>query len=113
MCGRVIIELETSIESAIELIFLCLENRFDFLPPRDKLRENLPHFLDEHFNESMKEWILRIKAKNPPKPNGTPEDVADNIVASAIAGFDSIRNRKAHRADMISDHSKRGIDLLL
>src|SRR6266478_730889 len=99
------------IERFVKRLFFaadCFSNCFLF---RTDLGEDVAHRFRNHIDKLEEEWF--VKPERATIADGTAQDAAQNVAATFVGRDDSVGNRKRKRADVIRDHAKSNIDLLL
>ena len=109
----VVEQLQSAVEGAVELLFLGLENSGDFLLPGRELGEDIAEFRDEYGDELVEERIRRVESEDTAEAHGASQDVANDVVATTVAGLDPVGNGKADGADVVADDAEGDVDLLL
>ena len=95
------------------MLLLSLQDGGDFLLAGHELGENPAKFRHKDGHKLVEEGILRIKAEDAAEAHSAAENVADDIVSPAVAGFDPVGDGEADSADVIADDAISDVDLLL
>ena len=61
----------------------------------------------------MEEGIRRVESEDTAEAHRASQDVADDVVATTVAGLDPVGNGKADGADVVADDAEGDVDLLL
>src|SRR5690606_37997012 len=67
----------------------------------------------EDGDEAVEEGGLRVEAEDAPEAHGAAQDVADDVVPSAVAGLDAVGDGEADGAEMVADDAEGDVDELL
>ena len=91
----------------IKCFFLSADDILDVIFPGADFGENVAHGVGEDVHEFVEEWF--VEAEGATVADSAAKDAAQNVVAVGVAGLDAVGNRKAERANMITDDAEGDI----
>ena len=103
--GHFLIEkLQTAVQRLIEAGFLAQQHLLDGVLAAYQLGEHATHLAGQRIHQLREEGLL--KPQGAAIAHGAAQNAAQHVVAAIVAGQNTIGNREAQRADMVSNHAE-------
>ena len=109
--GLVLEERNAAVERLVESLFLTSQHLLNNGLPGPEFGKHLAHVPRKHVHQLVKKRFT--ESQNPAVTHRPPQNPTQHVIAIVITGLNAVRDREGKRADMISDHAERDVDLLL
>ena len=104
-------EFDSAVKGLVEGFLFRAEGFFDEFGPFSEFGKGFLHLFDQGGCESVKKGVG--KAEGAPVAYAPPQDSTQGVIAVAVAGQNTVRNREAKGSQVIPDDAESNVDFLL